>query len=545
MDLPAPKPAVLRSARPSPPPPSSLPPDEDASWNGTLPSIIAAVRFGDEDEDHSRPSTMVEDRGQRGSESARDRDWSDKEQQVEEVEENTSYEPLQYFHRPFRPLSAAGSRSSTERPRSATSNAPKGATAAAVAEAQPVSFVDLLSMPYPQPAPGQQPGAPPVGSNLALLSHLQTFEMYLANVNKTHDLAAQYEFAVFMFGASQSADADPKAPVSKKRLVTESRAIMQRLADKRYAHAQYFLGDGLASGAFAGGRPALDKALALFVAASKQGHVEATYRAALAYEFGWGTSRERAKAAQYYRQAASKNHPGAMLRLALACLDGELGQSGAPARRYREGLSWLRRAVDDADAQYNAAPYHLGRLHIAGFGPDVFADQPYAAQLFTRAAELGHAQANYELGSAYEHGDISCPRDAALSLHFYTTAAQFGHLDAMFALCAWYLVGAPPILDKDDAEAYEWARRAADAGMPKAMYTVGYFTEMGIGIRRDPLEANLWYSRAADHGDVRARQRIAAINAAASGGDEAAVAEAAALAAEEQPQKKKKRFGVF
>jgi TPR repeat protein len=47
---------------------------------------------------------------------------------------------------------------------------------------------------------------------------------------------------------------------------------------------------------------------------------------------------------------------------------------------------------------------------------------------------------------------------------------------------------------------------------------VGYFTEMGIGTRRDPLEANVWYVKAAEAGDERARHRIAAIRAAASGG---------------------------
>lgn len=40
---------------------------------------------------------------------------------------------------------------------------------------------------------------------------------------------------------------------------------------------------------------------------------------------------------------------------------------------------------------------------------------------------------------------------------------------------------------------------------------------MGIGCRRDPLEANVWYVKAADHGDERARQRLAIIQAAASG----------------------------
>lgn len=54
-------------------------------------------------------------------------------------------------------------------------------------------------------------------------------------------------------------------------------------------------------------------------------------------------------------------------------------------------------------------------------------------------------------------------------------------------------------------------------GLAKAEYALGYFTEMGIGCRRDPLEANVWYVKAADQGDERAKQRIAAIRAAAEG----------------------------
>lgn len=54
-------------------------------------------------------------------------------------------------------------------------------------------------------------------------------------------------------------------------------------------------------------------------------------------------------------------------------------------------------------------------------------------------------------------------------------------------------------------------------GLVKAQYAVGYFTEMGIGCRRDILEANVWYVKAADSGDERAKQRLAIIQAAVSG----------------------------
>lgn len=355
-------------------------------------------------------------------------------------------------------------------------------------DSRPQSYVDLLNSPYPQPPP--VPASfdnahlrTAVGSNASLLSTRQTLEMYRANVKKTNDPSIQYEFAIFMINAAKEAGAGgpedgspaiqtPSSPKPGKdldgnhtdspqaELLREARLILQKLSDKSYPFAQYYLADGYASGLFSKGKEDYDRGFPLFVAASKHGHAEAGYRAALCYEFGWGSRKDPAKAVQFYRQAASKNHPGAMLRLGKACLVGDLGLTN----RYREGLKWLKRAAESADFQYNAAPYELGLLHETGFGGDVFQDESYAAQLFTQSAELGHADANYRLGDAYEHGKLGCPRDPALSVHFYTGAAQAGHPLAMMALCAWYMVGAEPVLEKDENEAYEWALKAAECG---------------------------------------------------------------------------------
>jgi TPR repeat protein len=40
---------------------------------------------------------------------------------------------------------------------------------------------------------------------------------------------------------------------------------------------------------------------------------------------------------------------------------------------------------------------------------------------------------------------------------------------------------------------------------------------MGIGCRRDPLEANVWYVHAAEKGNETAKQRLQIIRQAASG----------------------------
>jgi TPR repeat protein len=308
--------------------------------------------------------------------------------------------------------------------------------------------------------------------------------MYRQNVKKTNDYPTLYSFAVFLIATAQEQGLDYQDPKRSKSpntrqgqdgaageavasspydLVREARAILQKLSNSGYPFAQYYLADGYASGLFSKGKEDYNQAFPLFVLAAKHGHAESGYRTALCYEFGWGCRKDPAKAVQFLRMAASKRHPGAMTRLGKACLSGDLGE-----KRYREGIKWLKLATEAADTIYNAAPYALGCLYETGYGDDIFQDESYAAELFTQAADLGHPEANFRMGDAYEHGKLNCPRDPALSVHFYTGAAERGHPGAMMGLCAWYMVGAEPVLEKDEEEAYEWARRAAELG--KFMY---------------------------------------------------------------------------
>ncbi|SZF00156.1 unnamed protein product [Blumeria hordei] len=443
----------------------------------------------------------------------------------------------------LRPKSRPGARHSSGSPH--LGHRAQSAQSGRSTDGRPISYVDLANTSYPQGSPAtvsldNSQLRSVIGSNASLLSTAKTIEMYRQNVKKLNDAETQYAFALFLTKAAQEAglnqesntiarkshprqssrdldNQDNEQPSSSpQELLQEAKNILQKLANQSYPFAQYYLADGYASGLFNKGKGDYSNAFPLFIAASKHGHAESGYRAALCYEFGWGCRKDFAKAVQFYRQSASKNHPGSMTRLGRACLSGDLGMSGM--NKHREGLKWLKRATESADQQYNAAPYHLGILYETGYGDDVFKDEVYAAQLLTKAADLGHSEASFRLGDAYEHGRLSCPRDPALSVHFYTNAAQAGHSGAMMALCAWYIVGAEAVLEKDENEAYEWARQAAACGLAKAEYAIGYFTEMGIGTRRDPLEANVWYVKAAESGDERASLRLAAIRAAASGG---------------------------
>lgn len=348
------------------------------------------------------------------------------------------------------------------------------------------TYGELLNAPYPQQAPApltldNSNLRTAIGNNASLLSTQKTLEMYRQNVKKTTDVSIQYSFAIFLISTAQEQGldySDPKgskaspqplrdldSPVveasvtSPHELIREARTILQRLASAGYPFAQYYLADGYASGVLNKGKEDLNQAFPLFVLAAKHGHAEAAFRAALCYEFGWGCRKDPIKAVQFLRTAASKRHPGAMTRLGKACLSGDLGE-----KRYREGIKWMKLASEAADVQYNHAPYQLGCLYEMGYGDDVFQDESYAAELFTQAAGLGHPEASYRLGEAYEHGRLNCPRDASLSVHYYTNAAQAGHTGAMMGLCAWYMIGAEGMLEKDEEEACCWARKAAELG---------------------------------------------------------------------------------
>ncbi|TFK68247.1 HCP-like protein [Pluteus cervinus] len=372
-----------------------------------------------------------------------------------------------------------------------------------------------LRAPSPPPGPILDHSHLRPGNQAALLSHERTLELYRANAKKTQDPELQFEFAVFMIDASKSFPIPASVPgnlleverAMEKRedLIREAIALLKRLADRGHSPSQYFLADCYANGiGTQKNKQDFDRAYPLFVLAAKHGHPDAAYRAGTCCENGWGCRREAAKALQFYRKAGAAQHPGSMYRLGIAELNGELGLSKRP----KEGVNRLKRSAEHATAEFPHALHELALLHERGIDNVLFVDYEYATELLAQAAELGYAPSAYRLGECYEYGKMGCPQDAALSIHYYNIAAQQNHRDACFALTAWYLVGSPGVLPQSDTEAFLWAKRAAEAGLAKAMYAVGYFLEVGIGTPPNMPEGISWYKRAAEQGDKRAMQRL-------------------------------------
>jgi TPR repeat protein len=180
-----------------------------------------------------------------------------------------------------------------------------------------------------------------------------------------------------------------------------------------------------------------------------------------------------------------------MYKLGMILLHGSLGEQKNP----REAINWLRRAAEQADEDNPHALHELGLLHEVG--EHVPQDPLASKNLFTRAAHLGYTQSQFKLGQCYEYGALTCPMDPRRSIAWYTKAAEKGDSQAELALSGWYLTGSEGVLKQSDSEAYLWARRAANKGLSKAEYAVGYYAEVGIGIKQDIEFAKRWYMRAA------------------------------------------------
>ena len=264
------------------------------------------------------------------------------------------------------------------------------------------------------------------GKQAALLSHERTLELYRANAKKTQDPDLQFEFAVFMIDASKTLPIPVSTPGNvmevekamdkREELIREATSLLKRNADRGHMPSQYFLADCYANGIGTHkNRQDFDRAYPLFILAAKHGHPDASYRAGTCCENGWGCRRESGKALQFYRKAAAALHPGAMYRLGIAELNGELGLSKSP----KEGVKWLKRSAEHATAEFPHALHELALLHERGIDNVLFVDFEYAAELLAQAAELGYAPSAYRLGECYEYGKMGCPQDPALSIHYY------------------------------------------------------------------------------------------------------------------------------
>ena len=156
----------------------------------------------------------------------------------------------------------------------------------------------------------------------------------------------------------------------------------------------------------------------------------------------------------------------------------------AAAERYRSA----------AEQGYAPAQHQLGYMYRAGWG--VPRDEEAGVGWFRSAAEQGHAPALYELAYVHQYER----ERAADVLAWYYRAAELGYARAQTDLGVQYA--------QDDEAAVRWFRLAAEQGYPRAQYGLARMYAAGLGVSRDVEEARRWYRLAAAKGYVPAQEQL-------------------------------------
>jgi len=191
---------------------------------------------------------------------------------------------------------------------------------------------------------------------------------------------------------------------------------------------------------------------------------------ASAYDNGQGVPVDKNEALRLYRQAAERGSKEA--RQTLATRD--------KPQKAQPGLAEFDEGV---------------RLYKAG-------QHAAAAKVFLRAAEMGNARAQLQIGYQYQYGEgVAANADEAVK--WYRRSAEQGDAAAESNLGMMYEDGAG--VREDWIEAARWYRKAAERDNASGQFRLGRAYQFGIGVHQNRKLAIDWFQKAGFNGNAQAR----------------------------------------
>lgn len=134
---------------------------------------------------------------------------------------------------------------------------------------------------------------------------------------------------------------------------------------------------------------------------------------------------------------------------------------------------------------------HIARDYI-NKAIDVFGQEKYEF-------EMSDGETLSLLGFAYLDEEIF-DKDISKALHYLEKSAEFGSINAQFALAKLYAEGEDVV--QDDEKAIFWYQKAAQAGEIAAQNKLGEFYALGRGAAQDYNQACYWFEQATQRGDA-------------------------------------------
>lgn len=136
-------------------------------------------------------------------------------------------------------------------------------------------------------------------------------------------------------------------------------------------------------------------------------------------------------------------------------------------------------------------------------------------------ANMGWTESQFSLGYCYDTGSGGCSADTEKAIHWYTEAAQNGHVTAQNNLGVIMATGHRGRIKPNPAEAFAWYKKAGEHGHPNAEFHVGLAYLKGDGLEsKDLVQAFRWFKKAAKRGHVLAQTNVGAMYMSKQGVDQ-------------------------
>lgn len=163
----------------------------------------------------------------------------------------------------------------------------------------------------------------------------------------------------------------------------------------------------------------------------------------------------------------------------------------------QKAIYWLEWAAERGDKH---SVYALSQHYR-----DIPGKEKVAFEYCLRAAKMGLACAQNDVGACYEHG-VGVARSIQQAFSWYMRAAEQGDATAMYNVGQYYRTG--QAVEKDQEKAFAWYMKAAEQGIDDAQDELGVYYDEGEIIPRNPYEAYKWFRRGAISGSIYARYSL-------------------------------------
>ena len=210
----------------------------------------------------------------------------------------------------------------------------------------------------------------------------------------------------------------------------------------------------------------------------------------------------RLEAVKWFRLAAKQHLLG---RLALKWFRKAVALAYVQAQSNR-GLMYPKGEEVPQNRQEVVEWFRLGRMCF--LGEEMRLDFRQAATWFRKAAEQGHAQAQFNLGLMYSQG-LGVRQDFCEAYNWF----QLVNRRFKQRPLKWFRKAAELVLIDVQYNlgrlALKWHRNAAEQGLTPAQHTLGVMYYQGEGVPSDYSQAATWFRKAAEQGHADSQNDLA------------------------------------